>query len=239
MLISPLQAEALVTSTFADHQNTGRPAGVDLIYKYRLSEGQPLLAVTDGIIQQEGIDQYGGHWFNLVGSGYLFQYVHNKEHLFYNSNLPSLKKGETRTLNTVVKQGDIIATLGNTGWSTGPHLHLAVFQNGRAIDPLNIIDLKKLYMNKVTIPVADLDNLQLHKSVEEQKVENEQIFYQIITENPKIIQKDFWSSFRFNNESTKTQLDLFWQHILAIQEVLNLRDLVDSLRQEINNLNKK
>jgi len=239
MLISPLQAESLVTSSFNDHLVTGRPAGVDLIYKYRLSEGQPLLAVTDGIIQQEGIDQYGGYWFNLVGSGYLFQYVHNQSHFFYNSNLSNLKKGETRTLNTSVKQGDIIATLGNTGWSTGPHLHLAVFQNGKAIDPLNVININNIFMDKVTISVESLDNLQLHKSVEEQKVENEQIFYKIITENPDITHDQFWSSFRFNNESTKTQLDLFWQHILAIQEVINLRKLVDSQRQQIKNLKIK
>jgi murein DD-endopeptidase MepM/ murein hydrolase activator NlpD len=38
-----------------------------------------------------------------------------------------------------VAQGDIVGTVGNTGRSTGPHLHLAVYKNGRAINPLEIL----------------------------------------------------------------------------------------------------
>jgi murein DD-endopeptidase MepM/ murein hydrolase activator NlpD len=38
-----------------------------------------------------------------------------------------------------VKAGQIIATLGNTGSSTGPHLHLEIRRDGRPLDPLTII----------------------------------------------------------------------------------------------------
>ena len=36
-----------------------------------------------------------------------------------------------------VNQGDVIGYVGSTGWSTGPHLHYEVHENGVKIDPLS------------------------------------------------------------------------------------------------------
>ncbi len=35
-----------------------------------------------------------------------------------------------------VAQGDIIGYVGSTGWSTGPHLHYEIHENGVKINPL-------------------------------------------------------------------------------------------------------
>jgi murein DD-endopeptidase MepM/ murein hydrolase activator NlpD len=44
-----------------------------------------------------------------------------------------VKKGQK------VKRGDVIALMGNTGYSTGPHLHYEVWRNNKVLDPRDFI----------------------------------------------------------------------------------------------------
>lgn len=62
-----------------------------------------------------------------VQGGYTIKYAHCNEIL--------VKEGD------LVEQGQIIATVGNTGLSTGPHLHYSIFRNGLSIDPISYVDL--------------------------------------------------------------------------------------------------
>ncbi|MBR4112354.1 MAG: peptidoglycan DD-metalloendopeptidase family protein [Ruminiclostridium sp.] len=43
------------------------------------------------------------------------------------------------TVGQMVNKGDVIASVGSTGWSTGPHLHFEIRKDGSRVDPLNYV----------------------------------------------------------------------------------------------------
>ncbi|PKG93345.1 M23 family metallopeptidase [Paraglaciecola sp. MB-3u-78] len=86
-------------------------------------EGEPVLATGAGMIIWSG-SLYG--YGNLVeidhGDGLVTRYGHNKA--------LNVKIGD------VVTKGQTIAEMGNTGRSTGPHVHYEVIRKGKQQDPL-------------------------------------------------------------------------------------------------------
>lgn len=45
------------------------------------------------------------------------------------------------TVGQMVNKGDVIASVGSTGWSTGPHLHFEIRKDGTRVDPLNYVNV--------------------------------------------------------------------------------------------------
>jgi murein DD-endopeptidase MepM/ murein hydrolase activator NlpD len=89
-------------------------------------EGSDVVAVASGVVTWSGERYDYGQMVEVNhGSGYVTRYAHNAETL--------VSVGDT------VKRGDIIAHMGDTGRSTGPHLHFEVLQDGRRVDPLTVI----------------------------------------------------------------------------------------------------
>jgi len=91
-------------------------------------KGSPIETIASGFVTFAG--RKGGYG-NVVE-------IHHSDSLksrYAHLNTILVKKGG------VVRQGEKIATLGATGRVTGPHLHLEVWKNGRAVNPEKYLNL--------------------------------------------------------------------------------------------------
>ena len=105
--------------------------GVD----YAASSGTPVMAAGDGKIVFVGESR---------GYGNMIKIQHSDDYLTLYAHLNSFKKGVRSGFG--VKKGEIIAYVGSTGLSTGPHLHFGLYKDKDAIDPLRVVQVatKKL-----------------------------------------------------------------------------------------------
>lgn len=91
--------------------------------------GSNVVAVAGGVIT-EAKDSNG--YGNLIeidhGNGYVTRYGHNSE--------------MTVEVGDAVKKGQVVAKMGSTGRSTGPHVHFEVLKNGVHVDPMKFIQSK-------------------------------------------------------------------------------------------------
>lgn len=112
-----------ITSYFGMRQiprGTGRRIheGLDIA----ANTGTPVFATADGIVAR--VEYSAGYGKTVIvdhGYGYRTLYSHNSKNL--------VKRGER------IRRGDKLAEVGNTGRSTGPHVHYEVQLNGVPIDP--------------------------------------------------------------------------------------------------------
>jgi murein DD-endopeptidase MepM/ murein hydrolase activator NlpD len=88
--------------------------------------GTPIVTPADGIVTFSGTKPGFGN-FVQIDHGY------GLETLYAHAKSLSASKGQR------VIRGDLIATVGSTGFSTGPHLHYEVRVNGTPVDPLYFI----------------------------------------------------------------------------------------------------
>jgi murein DD-endopeptidase MepM/ murein hydrolase activator NlpD len=97
-------------------------AGVDFAGK----DGSDIISVAAGVVTWSG-QRYG--YGNLVevnhGDGYTTRYAHCKELLV--------------EVGDIVEKGEVLARMGSTGRSTGPHVHYEVLKNGRPENPKKFI----------------------------------------------------------------------------------------------------
>lgn len=91
---------------------------------YAAAIGTPVRAVGDGTVTYAGWNSHGyGNFLSIRHNG---TYTTNYAHL----NGFAVKYGQK------VKQGNVVAYVGSTGYSTGPHLHYEMVKNGIKINPL-------------------------------------------------------------------------------------------------------
>lgn len=87
--------------------------------------GTEVFSTGDGKVVKVEKSKWG--YGNTLEIDHGFGYVTKYGHL----NDFKVRKGEK------VKRGQLIATIGNTGKSTAPHLHYEVHKNGRAVNPIH------------------------------------------------------------------------------------------------------
>lgn len=89
--------------------------------------GTPIRAAADGVVRERYFNRGYGHRLmidhgQVRGSSVTTGYNHATHYIV--------------GVGTRVKQGQVIGYVGSTGYSTGCHLHLMVWQNGRVVNPM-------------------------------------------------------------------------------------------------------
>ena len=118
--------------------------GVD----YAAPKGTPVFATSDGKIIKRTRDRASGNFVGIRhGNGYESYYLH----------LSRFAKGQT--VGSKVKQGEVIGYVGNTGWSTAPHLDYRIKRNGKWVNPRKLdlppadpvtAEMRPVYESRVT-----------------------------------------------------------------------------------------
>ena len=105
---------------------SGYHTGLDL----SAAEGTPIAAVAAGTITQTGYD-YSASW---AGNLTVLQLENGDEIWYAHQSSISVSPGDQ------VAPGEVIGAVGNTGNSTGPHLHLEVHPGGgEPVDPMSVL----------------------------------------------------------------------------------------------------
>ena len=109
------EREVLINGMTSDHK------GIDIA----ANKGTEIKAAIDGQVEVASSNSQYGKFIKIKKDDILTVYAHCKE--------LKVSKGDK------INQGDVIATVGTTGVSTGPHLHFEIRFNNRYIDPELII----------------------------------------------------------------------------------------------------
>ena len=127
-IVMPLNREISITSPYGIRTHpifraTKFHHGIDLVANY-----ENVYSVLDGIVTETGWDNNGGGNYIKINHFNRFEtaYLHLSE-IYY-------RVGE------FVKAGFIIAKSGNSGNSTGPHLHFSVKEFGQNINPTHFLN---------------------------------------------------------------------------------------------------
>jgi len=149
-MTKPFDGNYPVTSPFGMREDPMNPGsrefhpGID----FGVPSGTPIKAAADGVVTVAG--SYGGYGNAVMinhGNGTVTLYGH----------LSEIKVEEGKE----VKQGDVIGLSGNTGRSTGPHLHFEIRENGQPVDPSLYIAGIKTFSGGEVYYIAELNRKML------------------------------------------------------------------------------
>ena len=117
--VAPIQGYVSQRSGKAGLFITKTHHGIDIVAK----EGEPILASASGVVVFSGWTyEFGNLIIIYHGDDYFTHYGHNQNNL--------------KKQLDIVTRGEVIGLVGNTGVSSGPHLHFEVWKEFTAMDPL-------------------------------------------------------------------------------------------------------
>lgn len=126
-----------LTSPFGRRQDpfTGRPAmhdGLDIHNRV----GTRIKAPAAGLVEVSGYTRGNGNYVIIDhGNGFKTRYLHLQRRL--------VKTGEQ------LERGEEFAKLGNTGRSTGPHLHYTILHNDQAVNPYRFVRVAEVLRGSI------------------------------------------------------------------------------------------
>ncbi|AIS52049.1 putative metalloprotease [Thermoanaerobacter kivui] len=124
---STYPVQGTITSPFGTRKSpygygTEFHPGIDIA----VSVGTPVRAAGKGVVTYAG-------WLSGYGKAVIIDHGYGIQSVYGHNSQIIVKVGQT------VKRGDIIAKSGNTGRSTGPHVHFEVRVNGNPVNPMNYL----------------------------------------------------------------------------------------------------
>ena len=128
-MLWPCPSSTRITSSFGGRASPGgigstNHKGIDI----GASSGSAIVAALDGTVIYTGYNVARGNYVMIDhGGGIITLYQHG-----LNGSI-KVSAGQT------VKQGQTVMGVGSTGYSTGPHLHFEVWENGTPVNPINYV----------------------------------------------------------------------------------------------------
>lgn len=121
----PWPTKGQLTGFFGENRGNHIHQGVDIA----APSGTPIYAVADGVVTVSKADPNGFGWFITIDHGGGISTLYG--HMY--PNTVTVQVGQR------VSKGQMIARIGDNGHSTGAHLHFEVHQDGKPVDPLQLI----------------------------------------------------------------------------------------------------
>ncbi len=88
--------------------------------------GTPVAAGMEGSVSEAGYSP-------IMGNYVMLRHPSGWQSLYAHMSSISVKKGQ------YLAKGGRVGLSGNTGYSTGPHLHFTVYKNGKSVNPINVL----------------------------------------------------------------------------------------------------